>query len=262
VELRGATTVAARDQAGASLGTVFLCYYGDDAACAPSDDAFITLAGDNAGLNGIRIVYPENGPYDSDLTTTYTVRGKAEGVYIVNSSIVASAYGVDFSGCDNHFIKKVTTCCYYNTFLLGGKGGYLSGCLQNGTVLSRTSSTGLVNWLEESKIFADLFDSILRLKSQYIIIDGAEGQRVFNTFCYGSAVFAVNRNSEGTLLINIGSDNIGDAQLIMESGSLAVINAMRYNGVSYKHISGELLLYNRITINEKDEGTTEIWSGD
>ena len=95
-----------------------------------------------------------------------------------------------------------------------------------------------------------------------IVIDGAEEQIVFNTFCYGAASFVVNRNSEGTLLINIGSDNIGDAQLIMESGSMAVINAMRYNGVSYKHISGELLLYNRITINEKDEGTTEIWSGD
>ncbi len=255
VELRGSSSVANRCQGGLSLGTVILSYYGDDESYSPEDTALITLSGENSGLNGVRIVYPQNGPYDADLRTTYTVRGKANGVYVVNSFIIASAYGVDFRNCDDHFIKKVTTCCYYNTYLLGGKNGYVSGCLQNGNAIPRGGVPYLENWLIETNIFTDLFDPILRLNCRYIVLDGAESQTVYNTFAYGCANLIVNRNSENSLAVNIGSDNIGSdsAQLVMESGSFTVINSMRYNGHSYDRESGNLKLYNRITINDKTE---------
>lgn len=256
VELRGASSVATREQGSNSLGTVLMCYYGDDAFYdAKTDAALITLNGDWAGLNGIRIIYPENGVYDEDLNTTFTVRGNGVGVYAVNCMIAGSAYGVDFSGCDEHFIKKVTTCCYYNAFLLGGKNGILSGCLQNGTALCRTGASGLKNWLLESNIFTDLFDPVLRKYCNYIIVENATNQLIYNTFCYGCAVFAVNNDSENTLLVNIGSDNIGSVQLIANSGSLAEINAMRYNGESYQNNGASIELYNRLTINEKEEST-------
>ncbi len=258
VELRGASSVAGRDQGGLSAGTVFECYYGDDDHNGVNDQAFITLAGEYAGLNGIRIIYPENSNLNPNLNTTYTVRGTAKGVYIVNCAISASAYGVDFRGCDEHFIKKVTTCCYYNTFAVGGKGGIVAGCLQNGTVIYRTSASGLVNWpTSEGEIWAQLFDPITRLENQYIIVEGATDQLIYNTFIYGCANMIVNRDSTGTLAVNIGSDNIGSnaAQILMESGSMVVINSMRYNGRSFDYIDGELELYNRITINDKNEVT-------
>jgi hypothetical protein len=67
----------------------------------------------------------------------------------------------------------------------------------------------------------------------------------------------VNRNSEGTLAVNIGSDNIGKeaAQLVMESGSFVVVNSMRYNGSSLEYKEGDFEVYNRITINKKGELT-------
>lgn len=258
VELRGSSSVATRDQGGMSNGTVFECFYGDDDGNGINDQAFITLNGDYAGLNGIRIIYPENSNLNPNLDTTYTVRGKGKGVYMVNCAISASAYGVDFRGCDEHFVKKVTTCCYYNTFRLGGKNGILTGCLQNGTVIYRTSGNGLQNWpTAEGQIWAELFDPITRLKNQYIIVDGATNQLIYNTFIYGCANMIVNRNSEGTLAVNIGSDNIGKnaGQILSESGSMVVINSMRYNGHSYDHNGGSMTLYNRLTINNKDEKT-------
>ncbi len=257
VELRGASSVAQRDQGGNHNGTLFLCYYGDDEDYdAESDYAFITLNGDYAGLNGIRIIYPENSPYEDNLNTTYTVRGKGKGVYIVNASISASAYGVDFRDCDAHFIKKVTTCCYYNAFRLGGKGGSLSGCLQNGTVLARCNIPACVNWLSEGNVFTDLFNPILRLTAMYIIVDGAQEQQIYNTFCYGCATLVICNDSTA-LVANIGSDNIGDetAQLVMNSGEMVVVNSMRYNGHSFDHNGGDLELYNRLTINNKTEAT-------
>ncbi len=256
VELRGSSSVATRDQGSAYAGTLFFVYYGDDAGANPeTDQAFITLAGDYAGLNGIRIMYPENGPYDSNLQTTYTVRGTGKGNYIVNAAISASGYGVDFRGCDEHFIKKVTTCCYYNTFLLGGKNGILSGCLQNGTVICRSGAPGRQNWLSEGQIFDDLFNPILRKTSDYIILDGAENELIYNTFCYGCSRLVVCKNGTNVQVVNVGSDNIGSVQTVMEKGSMTVVNAMRYNGSSFEHKGGKLTLINRLTIGDKNEQT-------
>jgi hypothetical protein len=256
VELRGSSAVATRDQGWRCRGTMLQCYYGDDESSTTADRAFITLAGDYAGINGIRIVYPENGPYDSNLNTTYTVRGQGKGVYMVNSMIAASAYGVDFRGCDEHFIKKVSTCCYYNTFLLGGENGMLSGCLQNGTVLCRTSAPHLQNWLAEGNVFTDLFDPITRQKNLYIVLEGATDQQIYNTFVYGCATM-ITCNDSTALVVNVGSDNIGrkTPQMIMNSGKMVIINSMRYNGTSYSHNGGTLEMYNRLTINDKHEAT-------
>ena len=258
VELRGASSVAGRDQGGMSLGTVIYAYYGDDDGVNPENDpALITLTGNNSGINGIRIIYPENGPKDADLNTTYTVRGKGDGVYIVNSMISASAYGVDFKNCDNHFIKKVTSCCYYNSYMLGGKNGMLNGCLQNGTVVYRTNiGSGFhKEWpTNEALIWEELFNPITRAKNRYIILDGAENQQIYNTFIYG-ACNMIECNNSTVLACNIGSDNLGSSKLVMNGGEMTVINSMRYNGSSYKYTDGVLSIYNRLTINNKTEKT-------
>lgn len=254
VELRGSASTATREQGWMSRGTLLLSYYGDDADADENGQALITLAGSNAGINGIRILYPENGPVDASRSTTFTVRGTADGVYLVNSMIAASSHGVDFRGCDNHFIKKVSTCCYENTFLVGGKNGMIAGCLQNGTVLCRTNLDLLQNWIAGADVFTKLFDPITRCSNKYIIAENAENETVYNTFVYGCANMLVCRDSS-VLAVNIGSDNIGDStpQLVIDGGALTVVNSMRYNGISYTHSSGTAALYNRITIWDKNE---------
>ena len=256
VELRGASAVANREQLSDCMGTLFLCYYGDDASCnADTDAALITLAGENAGLKGIRIIYPENGPYDSDLNTTYTVRGTASGVYVVNCFIMASAYGVDFRNCDNHYIDGVYSCCWYNTFRLGGKNGTIKNSLHNGNMVLRTKAKGLPeNWPVEG-VTPDVINPIIRTKAQYLILDGSSNEVVNGVFAYGVHDFLMNRNAENTLAVNVGTDNIGDdgAQFTQESGSMTVINAMRYNGHSYDCLGGSVSFYNRIGIRETKE---------
>lgn len=258
VELRGASSVANREQSGISKGTVFLCYYGDDPSNGAEDEAFITLDGENAGMNGIRIIYPENSPKSEDINSTYTVRGKASGVYVVNCCIVASAYGVDFRGCDSHYLNGNFTCCYYNVYRLGGTGGVVSRCLQNGTVLGRTGTAGLVNWITNDTVSA-LIDPILREYCDYIIVEDAEDELIYSTFACGVKTSVTNLNSENTRLINIGNDNLGTAtpQIYLDGGSLYGVNIMRYNGYSYKHVKGDISLYNRIAINEVGEETIE-----
>ena len=43
--------------------------------------------------------------------------------------------------------------------------------------------------------------------------------------------------------------------IVMNSGDLTIINMMRWNGTSYQHNGGTLKMYNRITINIKNEAT-------
>lgn len=261
VELRGASSVATRDQGGKSRGTVILAYYGLNPANPDTDPALITLAA-NAGVRGMRLFYPENscvrpGAFGAVQPSTYAVRGTGSGVYAVNVAIVAAYNGVDFRGCDNHYIKKLVTCCYSNAIFAGGRGGTVEGCLQNGTVLAR-NGLNLPNWVDEgSQMFPYLFDAVTRVQTEYIRLSGAQDQRLYNCFAYGVKSFLVNENSTDLLAFNIGADNIGGTMLVTLGGSATVINMMRWNGISYTNDGTALSMYNRLTIGDKTEKTVK-----
>lgn len=259
VQLRGNAAVATRGFDGNGKGTVILAYYGDDLdedQDPLTEKALITLNGDNAGLYGIRITYAKNGPHNKNLKTTYAVRGKGKGVYAQNLTITAAGYGIDFRKCDNHVIKRVMTCCYYNTFLVGGNNGVITGCLQNGTMIDRCGDPELKHWLVDNEdIFTLLFNPILRESAKYIIADKGNNQTIYNTFVYGCNTMITINGAEKLLAVNVGSDNLGisGSQFDMKKGSATGINAMRYNGRSYRNSGGQLGLYNRLAIDYKDE---------
>lgn len=261
VELRGTSAVANREQRTYNAGTLFLCFYGDDASYnAETDAALITLNGENAGVSGLRIMYPENGSYEDDLNTTYTIRGKAAGVYVVNCSIMASAYGVDFRNCDNHFIKGVYTCCWYNTFRLGGENGVVRDCLHNGNLVTRTNADGLPNdWPAEDADGTNISD-LLGETSQYIILEDASNELILGVSACSTRDLIVNKNSVNTLAVNVCSDKMGTEgiQFTQNGGSMTVVNAMRCNGTSYSCESGTLRLYNCICIKDVSEENVTI----
>lgn len=257
VELRGSSSIATRDINSALNGTVFLCYYGDDETSKPEDTAFITLEGENAGVNGIRITYPENGSVGTDWNSTYTIRGTADKVYVINSMITASAYGIDFSDCDDHYIGNMNTTCYYNVYRVGGKNGTIMTSNFNNTVQLRTSNIGLVDWILEKNSKAEIIDPVLREYCEYIIVENANNELICQTFGYGVATPITNINSENTVLCNIGNDNIGTTcpQIYLDGGSIIGMNIQRYNGYSYELVKGKLDLYCRIGLSEIGEKT-------
>lgn len=265
VELRGATSVATREISYDNGGTLFLCYYGDDDANGIEDTAFITLKGTNAGLNGILITYPENNPVLDDteikhLNSTYAVRGEGTGVYVVNSKIAGAAYGIDLRGCDDHFVQNVTTSCYFNAYRLGGKNGILNGCLQNGTVQARVSTPYCIDVPGNDNNGLNLVNATLKANCEYIIVENATDQTIYNTFSYGSKTFAVNNRSENTFINNCGSDAFAYNGVLLEmnEGSMTCIGVMRLGGSSYHYNGGTMKLYNRISCGELSEETLII----
>lgn len=260
VELRGASSVATRDQGGISLGTIILAYYGLNAANPDTDTALITL-GTKAGVRGIRFVYPENtcvrpGLFGTVQPCSYTIRGMGEGVYAVNVAIAAAYNGIDFRGCDNHRIKKLVSCCYNNAIFAGDcSGGIIEGCLQNGTVIGR-NGLNLPNWIDEgTQLFPYLFNAVTRVNTEYIKISNAENETVYNCFSYGVKTFLRNENSSELLVFNVGADNIGGTMFVTKGGNATVINMMRYNGSSFTNDGTALRMYNRLTIGDRTEET-------
>ena len=117
VELRGSSSVPVRCQGGCSNGTLILSYYG----YKETDNPLITLDGDGAGLNGLRIDYPLNNPVDDSgkyLKTSPAVYSEADNVYVTNCTITLAAIGVELDGCENAFLKKIVGCCIEGMFNL------------------------------------------------------------------------------------------------------------------------------------------------
>lgn len=261
VELRGASSVAQREQGARSDGTLILVYpkeYSNyvDAALAP---AMVTLSGDNAGIRGVRFLYPQNitaaAKSQAIKGSGYTIRGKGAGVYAINVAITGGYNGIDFKNCDNHIIKRFVGSCVSNGMSVGGTGGLVEGCLQNGNTFCRMGvSQQFVTAVPEAQVFQLVFDPILRQQSVYIQVQkGAKEQVIFNSFGYGVKTL-ISSGGEATVF-NIGADNIGTFSPMIDlwEGSMHVTNMMRYNGISYDCENAKLELHNRLTIAQKDE---------
>lgn len=271
VVLLGASPVPVRDQRHSSAGTKLFACCGEDTPHPETDTALVTLDGDNAGIAGLRILYPNNGPQGEDNAVTvrnypYAVRGKGTGVYAVNLAIAGACYGVDFSGCDGHLIKKVTTLCYFTAFRLAHcRDGLVEGCLQNGTVLVRHQKDLYPSlfpdapaMIDERHGFPRLMNPITRKKTTIFSLEDAQDETILNCFAYGVNTYLDIRNSRDIRILNTGSDNLSESgpYLRAEGGGITAVNMMRFNGYSVENSTGHpahLALYNRLSINEKDE---------
>ncbi len=246
VELKGTSAGPTRDFPFGYIynGTTLLSYY---LGSGPEDRALITLAGEGAGVNGIRINYPENrirrGLFEKNLyATAYAVKGTASDVYIVNSYIVSSAYGVDFTGCDRHLVKNLSVCCYSNALKLGGKGGMVSNSYQNPSGPFITSTPYVIMPQGDAH---SLYGVVAREHSDFLILENATDELIWNVAMFGAHNMLANHSSNNTTVINLSSDYLKGIQIIMDGGSMTVINAMRWDGKSFLHKKGILRIYNR-----------------
>ena len=244
VELRGSSAVAARDQSGNSNGTLILSFYG----YGENDSPLVMLAGDGAGVRGMRFDYPGNAPVegnDSYRRTTPCIYACADDVYIVNSYITLSAVGVSLEGCRNAFVKRLVGCCYASMIAMKDcELPWVEATLQNGNAVTRngyakTDLEELHGRLDESKIFDVLFNPILKNTCTYLDICGCENAVIFNTFIYGAAHYLKAENSSLTL-VNVGYDgnNGSEPALLLSGGSITVLNSMRCEGKMYSIENG------------------------
>ena len=240
VELRGSSSVGTRDQSGESNGTLILSFYGYGEADAP----LVTLAGDGAGVNGLRFDYPLSAPEKEKevrLASSPCIAAKADGNYVVNCFVNLASVGVRCESCKNVFIRRLVGTSYLSMITMQNcEDVWIEACLQNGNTVTRNGYRSLdlpelQGRLRESEIFEVLFDPVLKQTCTYLDFENCSDVTVFQTFIYGTRHYLRERDSS-VRLVNIGCDGNNGSQpmLLLDGGSVALLNSMRMEGRMYQ----------------------------
>lgn len=259
VQLCGSAPIFIKDTESYCGGTIILTYVNKGAS--------ITLNKD-AGVNGIRMLYPCFDPVNarkyidagSEETKSVGIKGTGSGVYVTNSVITAAFTGIDFTGCDNHFIRQVFGVSYLSQITAGGKQGRIEGVLANIHFTQRHCLTQYfdpeyanpkLNWMSLGAYIRDMV--VRQFCSTFRLIDD-DDEQILNVFMYAPNHLLTADNSSAELL-NISSDFMYGYQLLSENNSkLTVINSLRSCGGSIIcDDSSAAKIYNRIAISYQTE---------
>ena len=233
VEFRGSSSVPVRCQGGCSKGTLIISYYG----YGENDKPLVTLGGDGAGMNGLRIDYPLNNPVDDSgnyMKTSPAVYSQSDNVYVTNCTVTLAADGIVLEDCENAFLKKIVGCCIEGMFEFKNcKNITVEGCHQNANTLPRNGYSEfdipeLQNRVKEENNFEYFFIPIGRVQTTYITLENCENVKVFNTFIYGAKSFLEAKDSTA-VFANVGHDGSSKKApaLVLSGGEITFINSMR-----------------------------------
>lgn len=251
VTLKGAATLANRENRGDGIGTLFLVYFGRNA----ENDALFTL---NSGSNiyGVRFVYPENNPDCGLSPYAWCIRATGSGITVENCGFSGVWNGIELINATDFTIKRVVGAVYNDNFkLINSQNGQIKDCLTNGNAVCRLKLPfdEFKNWISEKNLFKKIMNPVTRKSLRFIVSENSEFD-VVNSFVYGANKFIEAVNSD-VKMINVGADNLGDASAFIDAtdSKILAVNMMRYNGKSYESTNSTVNLYNRISINELEE---------
>ncbi|MCQ2425567.1 MAG: hypothetical protein MJ070_05425 [Lachnospiraceae bacterium] len=252
VLLCGSVPIFLRDGTDTAPGTVLLSYV--------SDQSTVTLS-ENAGMRGLRLFFPAFDSVsalrliekDDPKTKIAAVKGTGKNVYLTDVGITAAFIGADFSGCDGHLLKGVFGCCYLTQAIVGGKGGTVTGCLQNMTFTQRHAlskyfdpdhASPSLDWMG---LGAHVRDLVLRPYCTMLTVRNAENEHVGNLFAYAANhLIAVTDSS--AVIGNASADFLYGGQFVFENSRGTVINALHSCGGSVTAVGSEVKIRNRIAI--------------
>lgn len=259
VELRGSAGVANRDSLELSGGTVLLAYEGGVAPAAPGEPdpsvgetAFVTLAGDDAGLRGLRVFHPENNPAGPDGVRSYpfAVRGDAPGTYVVDVGLTNAWNAVDMTDAADGFLVRRAIGLFLSQGVHVGAntGGTVENVLSNGNVITRLAY-GQPGWVEGADLFGQVIDPVAREREVLVRATGSTDLTVLNTFAYGTRDGLVASDGATVTAYNLGTDNLGPGGHSVDAddtSAVTVVNLMRYNGTTSR---GPVTIINPMAIH-------------
>lgn len=239
VQLRGCMAVANRDNLGKSGGTMIFCYVDSDSDTAETDDAFITL-GENAGLYGLRVCYPDNNIWMASQNTyvvnrtAYTVRAAGDGAYAVNVGLLNSYNGISVMG-DNVVIKNVLGLFFNQAvYVKNAQNCHVENVISNATIATQiglhSQFTDLftkawmwrINALWNYYTYTETHTKILRAECSSVNV-----MSVF-TFCSASIL---NASNSTVVLIGCGADRMWQDGIVVDSveSNVTLVNQLKYN---------------------------------
>lgn len=260
VQLRGCVPVTNRDNLGKSAGTVLFSYYDADSDTAETDQAFLTL-GENSGLYGLRICYPNNNLWMPAPNTyeigraAYTVRLEGNGSYVWNVGLVNSYNGIAVSG-NNTVIKNVPALFFNHGISIDGADScHIENVFSNATIATQSGFhaqfTDLFRngWLWRINSLWNYY-TYTETHTRIIDVENSTNVNVMSVFTFCSAQILKATNSTVTMN-GCGADRMWREGLVVEAlnSEVTLINQLKYHCMMFS-IEGEstLSIYGRMNM--------------
>ncbi|RPJ30056.1 MAG: hypothetical protein EHM35_12935, partial [Planctomycetaceae bacterium] len=264
VELRGSEDVQHRPElntqnGGPAMGTLL---YAVEGKGSDAGTPFIYLNGDNAGVRGLSVLYPQQNMTLPLAAYPWTIRGNGSNVYAYDIAFVNAYKGVDFATyrTDGHYISQVGGLALKEGIRVGNASeGWMEGNLFNINAWAR--NYGLPNQLVElpccNTTMWTVADAFTKVNLQaFIVGNGAANEHVLSNFVYGAWAAHTFEGSAQAVAINIAADGTMDEIRVTGTGpgGVKIINTegcgacMNNNGVALKVSGGTVGVWNMTTM--------------
>ncbi len=272
--LKGAASASTHDQIGMSKGTALMGNYGyaTEEFMAENMTALITLQGTNSGMQGIRIIYPDNKPAPR-LTDkqyklhSYTVRILGENAYIAQCSILGVPYGVEIVNTKGVVITELSGAYYkVGVHVVNCQDVYLDELLENAAVVCRIGYVSypalteyfIRSWPTDVNGMSYMYSEITRPNLTLFKVENSTNVSIVNTSAFGIRTFYEGINSEAKILA-CNSDNCSDYIWKVNGGMLYAVNMFKYNDrdTFYTENGGVVNCFNTLTLHFTSQYTLD-----
>ncbi|BBH23672.1 hypothetical protein Back11_50170 [Paenibacillus baekrokdamisoli] len=233
VQLRGSDDIPHRAAVyGSATGSILYAYEGRGTSTPDTDAPLILLNGNNSGVRGLSINYPDQATDSAANIAAYpwAIRGAGDGVYAFDIGFVNAYKGVYLGSggtADNHYINQVVgTVLREGIRIENSSVGWIEDNLFNITGWGR--AYGMPNQLNEVTTMFPVAGTYTKTNLKaYTVNNSALDERMINNFVYSSqAGFTYWGNAHATA---INSAHDGGIYLIDSQGS-AVLNMINLQG--------------------------------
>jgi hypothetical protein len=264
VELRGSEDVQHRvelntQNGGPAMGTIL---YAVEGKGNDTGTPFISLNGNNAGVRGLSVLYPQQNMTLPLAAYPWTIRGNGTNVYAYDLSFANAYRGVDFGTyqTNGHYISQVNGLALKEGIRVGkATEGWMENNLFNINAWAR--NYGLPNQLVElpccNTTMWTVADAFTKNNLQaFIVGDGAANEHYLNNFVYGAWAAHTFEGSAQAVGINVAADGSLDEIRVTGTGpgGVKIVNTegcggcMNGNGVGLKVSGGTVSVWNMTTM--------------
>ena len=219
-------------------GTVLLVTHGEDGK--ESDTATITVAGNQSGVMGMTVYYPNNGVSSSNTLTespdeyAYFVRCKGNNTFATELCLVAASRGICIDGANGFIVDRISMTVYDNGIgVFNAKNGAITRIHTNGTYHNIGIKAQTVlhpDWMTDHSRVYELIDTHLSPRMTLVKIQDSDDVQLRHVFHYGANTFLETARSD-LFLLNCESGHIGHGKSFVLGGEVVLtgVNFIREN---------------------------------
>ncbi|MBQ7337912.1 MAG: hypothetical protein IJW40_05590 [Clostridia bacterium] len=217
------------------------------------DSAAITISGDNSGVTGFSVIYPENGVSSAEYETkapaeyAYCIRATGKNTYVNFMCMIAVSRAVHFDGADDFICDRLLMTVWDNGVKANDCDGVISRIHTNGTY--HTLGTGCLpvlgnDWTYNgAEVVVKILDTHIVNRLTLIRLENCSSVQLLHVFHYGARQYMDASNSDIYVLNGESSRLTGISFALHGNCDLTVINFMRPNPSEYLSQEGENYVY-------------------